>query len=186
MKHLLTVIIALALTGCADAPLTKSNPGLYSVPNGTILRLNEPLTIPSRKARTGIQFGKPTRGVDKWQPYCEVVVNTISDKQATIVPGDYRVTKTRRAQIPYAGTTPNGGNMIASAAETGFTVAQAPSYAWLYRTTVSLESSDYPDIRQIECGAVFGTGYEARHITVREFETTVGNVITLVRPATAK
>ncbi len=181
MKYLLTVVIALSLTGCADAPLTKSNPGLYNVPKGSILRLNEPLTIPSRKARTGIQFGKPTRGVDKWQPYCEVVVNTISDSQATIVPGDYRVTRTRRAQIPYAGSTPDGGNMLASTTGSEIVVAQASSYAWLYQTTVSLESSDYPDIRQIECGAVFGTGYEARHMTIREFETAVGKVITLIQ-----
>lgn len=186
MKYLLTVVIALTLTGCGDVPLTKNNPGLYSLPNGSILRLNEALTIPSRKARTGIQYGEATRGVDMWQPYCEVVVNTISDKQATIIPGDYRVTKTRRAQIPYAGTTPDGGNMIASSDGAGLSLAQSPSYAWLYKTTVSLESNDYPDIRQIECGAVYGTGYEARHITIREFEATVGNIITLILPASNK
>jgi hypothetical protein len=186
MKHLMIILITVSLIGCTDVPLTSSNPGLYSLPEGSILKLNQALTIPARKARTGIQYGKPTRGVDKWHPYCEVVVNTLSDSQATIVPGNYRVTKIRRAQIPYAGTQPDGGNLLASTSAAGLTIAQSPSYAWLYKTTVSLESTDYPDIRQIECGAVFGTGYDARHMTVREFEETVGKVITLVQATGTK
>lgn len=186
MKHLIIILITVSLIGCTDVPLTSSNPGLYSLPEGSIMKLNQALIIPARKARTGIQFGKPTRGVDKWQPYCEVVVNTLSDSQATIVPGNYRVTKIRRAQIPYAGTGPDGRNMLASISMSGLVVASSPSYAWLYKTTISLESSDYPDIRQIECGTVFGTGYDARHMTIREFEGAVGKVITLIQASAAK
>jgi hypothetical protein len=108
-------------------------------------------------------------------------VNTIAKTRSSLTVGDYRVTKIRRAQIPYAGLQHGGRKMVASSNESiaWATQASSASYAWLYKTTLSLESTVHPDIRQVECGAVFGTGYEARHITVKEFKTLAGDVMTL-------
>lgn len=181
MRFTLTVSLLVLLSACATNPLATGGPGLYTIPVGSILKLNQPLNIPARKARTGVQYGKASIGTDPWYPYCEFLVNTIATTRTILPAGDYRVTKIRRAQIPYAKTKPGGGQMVASAGESSIYIAQAasPSYSWLYKTTISLESTVHPDIRQMECGSVFSTGYDARHITIKEFEELAGDVMTL-------
>ncbi|HBE91769.1 MAG TPA: hypothetical protein DDW55_04300 [Gammaproteobacteria bacterium] len=178
MKFILTTILAILLSACTTTPSATDGPGLYTIPVGSVIQLNQALTIPARQARTAVQYGNATQGTDKWDPYCEFLVNTLAKTQTTLPAGDYRVTKIQRAQIPYANTKPSGGQMVASADETTTWVAQSPSYSWLYKTILLLESNTYPDVRQLECGTVFN-GYEARHITIKEFEILAGDVMTL-------
>ena len=181
MKIILTLSLTLLLSACASIQSATGGPGLKTIPVGSVLKLNQPLTIPARRARTGVQFGKAAIGVDQWQPYCEFLVNTIAKTATTLPAGDYRITKVRRAEIPYAGVKPGSGKMVASSSESAAwpTQVSGAGYSWLYKTTFSLESDVHPDIRQLECGNVFGTGYEARHITIREFEILAGDVMTL-------
>jgi len=195
MKARLPILsLFLLMTACTGAPMTAGNPGLYTIPVGTVLVLNQPLVIPAGKARAGIQNGKPTlsSGIDKWSPYCEFLVNTISTEEARLPAGNYRVTRIQRDQIPTGGLDPAGRSMLAlagtDASQTtmaGIGIAQgggAADQTWLYRTTIRLESDVYPDVRQLECGNTFGTGFEARHLTLEEFRQAVGDVITLRFP----
>jgi len=182
MKILLILTLSFMLSACVSTPPGSIGSGLYTVPVGSIVKLNQPLTIPGNKARTGVQFGKATISVNQYEPYCEFLVNTIKEKTITLPAGDYRVTRVRRYEIPIAGSRPSGGTMVASSSESTAWAAQAiaPANDWLYTTAFRLESNAHPDIRQLECGNAFPAGYMmTHHITMNEFESLAGDILTL-------
>jgi hypothetical protein len=70
--------------------------------------------------------------------------------------------------------------MVASSSETAAWLALAsPDSDWYYTTVFRLESSAFPDIRQLVCGIFFPSGFQARDITLEEFEALAGDVMTI-------
>jgi hypothetical protein len=183
MKFFLSLTLSLLVSGCATSiPLTSSDPGLYTIPTGSILKLNQPLTIPALSVRTSIQGGEASAYVDPSEPYCEIEVNTILETSKTLPAGDYKITRVLRYEFPFSSVKPNSKMMVASTSEAAAweTVAMfSANSIWHYTTAFRLESNLYPDVRQLECGTVFDEGYFARHITIREFEILAGDVMSL-------
>ena len=154
MKFILIIISSLLVSVCVYTSSTANDPGMMTIQTGSILILNQSLTIPQGKARTGVQHGKAVTGVNVNEPYCEFLINTIAKTTTTLPAGSYRITKNRGSQVPY------GVNY------------------YLNKTALRLESSPPSDIRQVECGIV-SSGYESRYLTIKEFETLAGDVMTL-------
>jgi hypothetical protein len=182
MKFILTLCLSLLVSACTSIPLTASDPGLNTIRTGSILKLNQPLTIPALKVRTSIQNGEATASVDPSEPYCEIEINTILETSTTLPAGDYKITRVLQYEYPFSSVKPDSKKMVASASETTAweSLAMAsPDSFWHYTTAFRLESNLHPDIRQLECGTVFDSGYFARHITIREFEILAGDVMTL-------
>ena len=177
MKFILTLSLSLLLSACTSIPLTASDPGLNTIPTGSILKLNQPLTIPALKVRTSIQNGEATTGVDPSEPYCDIEINTILETSTTLPAGNYKITRVLQYEYPFSSVKPDSKKMVASSDET--TAWGSVDSFWHYTTAFRLESNLHPDIRQLECGTVFDTGYYARHITIREFEILAGDVMTL-------
>ena len=177
MKFILTLSLSLLLAACGSIPLTASDPGLNTIPTGSILKLNQPLTIPALKVRTSIQNGEATTGVDPSEPYCDIEINTILETSTTLPAGNYKITRVLQYEYPFSSVKPDSKKMVASSDET--TAWGSVDSFWHYTTAFRLESNLHPDIRQLECGTVFDTGYYARHITIREFEILAGDVMTL-------
>ena len=181
MKFILILSLSLLLAACGSIPLTASDPGLNTIPTGSILKLNQPLTIPALKVRTSIQNGEATAGVDPSEPYCEIEINTILETSTTLPAGNYKITRVLQYEYPFSSIKPDSKKMVASSDETTAWATQVASadFFWHYTTAFRLESNLHPDIRQLECGAVYDSGYYARHITIREFEILAGDVMTL-------
>jgi hypothetical protein len=183
MKLILILTLSILISGCASAPTSSSGPGLYKIPIGSTIKLNQPLTVPAGKVRAGVQYGKATFGVNQYEPYCEFHVNTILNKSVTLPAADYRVTKVRRHEIPIAGSQKNGGNMVASSSASSSWASLAAISAandWLYTTSLYLESDAYPDIRLLECGNAFPAGFVfTHHITINEFEALAGDMMAI-------
>lgn len=182
MKFILTLSLFLLVSACGSVPLTSSDPGLNTIPKGSILKLNQPLTIPALKVRTYIQHGEAAGNVDPNEPYCEIEVNTILESSTTLPAGNYKITRILQYEYPFSSGKTNGKKMVASANESmaWATYAASVDSIWHYTTAFRLESTLHPDIRQLECGTVFPSGYIARHITIREFELLAGEVMSLL------
>ena len=74
------------------------------------------------------------------------------------------------------------GNTIrvaSSSAAAAWLGMASPDSHWYYTTVFRLQSELHPDIRQLVCGTVFPSGFESRDITISEFETLAGNVMSL-------
>ena len=181
MKFILTLTLSILISACVSTPSANRSPGLHTIAKGSILRLNQPLTIPAGKLRISVQFGEATVYANQDEPYCEFLVNTFAKTATTLPFGDYRITRILRYEDPFLGTRPNSKKMVASSSESAEWVTQAmsPDFSWKYLTVFRLESDVHPDIRQVECGSIFYSGYEARHITIKEFEILAGDVMTL-------
>ena len=185
MKLILILSLSLlvsALSACASSPSGITASSLYGVPVGSIVKLNQALTVPGGKVRAGVQYGKPSLSVNQYEPYCEFQVNTILQNNANLPAGDYRITKVRRFEFPIAGEQQNGGNMVASSSESSAWAVSfmSPARDWLYTTQLYLESDAYPDIRMLECGNAFPAGFMMdHHLTLNEFEMAAGDVISL-------
>lgn len=179
MKFILTLTFSLLVTGCASTSLTTRNPGLYTIPVGSIVQLNKPLTIYAGEVSAGVQFGEPTLGINPDEPHCKFEVNTILTEDVTLPAADYRITRMVRFTDTFYSHQPGRNVRIASSSDpaTSFLMAGSTDSLWYYSTVFRLESKEHPDIRQLVCGIVFPSGYEARDITIKEFEELAGDVM---------
>jgi len=180
MKFIITLFLSLLLSACASAPITSSNPGLHSVPVGSVVKLKQPLTIRAGRVDTAIQYGEATLAVDPYEPHCKFEVNTIAKKTFTLPAGDYRVTRVIRYSDPFFSHKQGDALRVVASSEAAAWLGMAsPDSHWYYTTVFRLQSELHPDIRQLVCGTVFPSGFESRDITISEFEALAGNVMSL-------
>lgn len=181
MKFILIIVLSILLSACESLPSANRSPGLHTIPSGSVVKLNQALTIPAQRVKIGVQYGEAIAGVYTGEPYCQFEVNTISESATTLPAGEYRITRVLQYEDPFYSHHPRSKRIVASANEAAAwaTQAMSPDSHWTYTTAFRLESRLHPDIRQLVCGSTFLTGYEARHITIREFEILAGDVMTL-------
>jgi hypothetical protein len=181
MKFILTLTLSLMVAGCASTPLTSRDPGLYTIPAGSIVQLNQPLTIKAGEVSAGIQFGEPSLAVNPDEPHCKFEVNTILTRDVTLPAADYRITRVIRYSDPFYSHQQSSNMRVASSSNAVAWLAMggSPDSHWYYTTVFRLESDAHPDIRQLVCGTVYPSGYEARDITINEFEALAGDVMSI-------
>lgn len=177
---ILAVTFALLASACTSTLFATLGPGLYTIPTGSIVKLNQPLTIRPQRVTTAVQYGKPTISVNPYEPHCKFEVNTIAEATITLPAADYRITRVVRYSDPFYSHKPIANKMVASSSESAAWLAMAsPDSDWYYTTVFRLESTAHPDVRQLVCGIFFPSGFQARDITLEEFEALAGDVMTL-------
>jgi hypothetical protein len=183
MKFLQALVLSVLVAACGKPVIKPTPPMLHDIPAGSIVQLNLPLTVPAEHVDAGIQFGKPTAAIEQGEPHCRFEVNTLSDRDTTIPAGDYHVTRVLRFSDPFYSSN---GTLKTAAADTGTAWLAmgggSPDTIWYYRTVFYLDSATFPNIRQLTCGEVFPSGFEARDITLADFENAVGDVVKIVKP----
>jgi hypothetical protein len=181
MKIFLALALALFLAGCSTSPVQYKQPMLHtSIAAGQVVQLNQPLTVAAQRVDAGVQFGRETVSLDPWEPHCKFEINTLRDRDVTLPAGDYLITRVSRRADPYYSQR-NGSKMMVAAAENAAFMAFAGNQDsfWYYATIFRLESEEFPDIRQLICGEMWPSGFDARDITLEKFENTIGDVITI-------
>ena len=154
---------------------------MSDIPAGSILTVNKPLTIAANEAGSSLQFNKQVRPqeLDKWEPYCQLVVKTLIREEKRIPETDFRITRVVSDEEPFTRLKKSKRVMIASTDETlSFLSSSNSNYTWLIKTYMYLESDEYPDIYRIVCGQVWD-GYTSRRLYMTEFKEAVGDFITL-------
>jgi len=127
-----------------------------------------------------MQFSKQLRvqELDKWEPYCQLVVGTLIREEKHIPAIDFRITRVVRDQEPFTRLKKSKRLMVASADENLAFLYSGNSYTWLIKTYMYLESDEYPDIYRMVCGQVWD-GYTSRRLYMSEFKEAVGDLITI-------
>jgi len=90
-------VLALACTlffvvGCAGLQRNEVRTPLFLV-------LEEPLMIPPHRAHVKFQRGRKVQGVNRYDPWCELETNAVSEKPQRIAPGRFRVGRIGQAFI---------------------------------------------------------------------------------------
>ncbi len=186
MKQFVLPVLTILLTSCATPQSNKETDFFANIPAGSTLAVNSPLTIAANEVRASLQFGRQVslQQLDKWEPYCQLVVRTLSRQDKVIPAVDFRITRVVRDEEPYTRLKNSNRTMIASTDENlSFLYSGDTSYTWLIKTYMDLESNDYPDIYRFVCGQVWD-GYTSRRLYMSEFNEAAGDFITIVTAGT--
>ncbi len=181
MKRLLLPVCCILFSSCASIPVETKTSFFSDVPTGSILTVNQPLTIAANEVRASLQFSKQLRikDLDKWEPYCQLVVRTLVRKEKHIPAVDFRITRVVRDEEPFTRLKKSRRMMIASSDDNLSSLFSSNnSYTWLIKTYMYLESDEYPDIYRMVCGQVWD-GYTSRRLYMSEFEEAVGDFISI-------
>lgn len=180
MKQILLPALALLLISCATPQHEKKSGFLSDTPAGSTLKVNKPLAISANEVRASLQFGKKVRlhQVNKWEPYCELAVHSLSPQEKQIPAVDFRITRVVRDQEPYTRLKNSRRQMIASADDNFAYIYDDSNYTWLLKTYLYLESNDYPDIHRLVCGQVWD-GYTSKHLHLSQFVEAVDNYLSI-------
>ena len=155
----LGLLLSFFLTACAT-PQTGDKVSFFAdIPTGSILTINQPLTIPANEARATLQFSKQisVSQLDTWEPFCQMHVRTLLRKNRQIPKTDFHITRVIRDEAPFS-------NEI--------------SFTWLTKTTMHLESKEESDIYQLVCGQVWD-GATSRRLYMNELKEAVGDYLSI-------
>ena len=181
MRHFVLPALSFLLISCATTPHNEKSSGFLSdTPAGSTLKVNKPLAISANEIRASLQFGKKVKlhQVNKWEPYCELAVQTLSPQEKQIPAVDFRITRVVHDQEPYTRLKNSRRAMIASADDNFAYVYDDSKYTWLIKTSLYLESNDYPDIHRLVCGQVWD-GYTSRHLYLSQFIEAVDSYLSI-------
>jgi len=155
----LALLLCCFLTACATPQAAEQESLLANIPAGSILTVNRPLTIPANETRATLQFSQQVNlsRLDTWEPYCQLVVRTLSRHYREIPKTNFRIVRVIRDEAPFS----SGVN-----------------YTWLIKTTMHLESNEHNDIYRLVCGQVWD-GATSRRLYMYEFKEAVGDYITI-------
>ena len=153
MRTITLTIVTLLLGSCASLHSNDPDALRFNIPEGSILSLNKPLTIPQSDTHTVIQFSKEIedRKKNEYEINCRVDFKKFGSRE--IQPEDFTITRTE-----------DGTNWISQ-----------PSILRFY-TEVHLSSSKGTDIIMMECQQ-YGDPID-RNFTVAEMQTALGDVFT--------
>ncbi len=176
----LAIGLLLLLGGCASLESPDPASPYYAYSPGWVLRLNQPLTIPRDAATVRLQYGTivPRNGVQEYDAYCVVEVNTVRAEAQILQPGRFEVWRvTRRVDTIAAAASPfiKASHAVDDA---------SPSFLY-YKTEFHLRDAAQPDIRNMTCAwdqMAPGNRVLMRHLTLDEIRSALGGWITLIPP----
>lgn len=182
IRLILLTLLSFLLVGCAtDQPKEKKN-YLSDVKAGSTLRINSPVTVPAGEVRASLQFSKQliTPGqVNKYEPYCQLVVNTIDKIDKEIPAIDFRIRRVVRDEEPFSYQKNTGQTKIASASNDLSFLSSSAITTWLIKTYLYLESDQYPDIYRLVCGQAWDS-YLSRRMYMSEFSDASGSYLSIL------
>jgi len=85
----------LLLLGCSSITTTDVSSPLYTLPEGSTLELHQAISFPPHLARVFMQNGKLSaeKSIDKYHPYCEFEITTLSNDIQLIKPDQFEIYK---------------------------------------------------------------------------------------------
>lgn len=156
----------------------------YKIPPGSVIRLEQRITIPVGKTRIWIQDGRIAgTGFNSFVPSCNVEVTRLDEENPQYVePGEYRITRTQflREAISSAGP-----RMVASRdrillAESVDSSGGDEFYHEGYHLWV--DNPQQPEVRRFTCRGLYGFPYETRPPSISEIRSALGPVASLILP----
>jgi len=153
MKILTLLILVVTLSACASMHSSDPDSLAFSIPPGSVLALNQPVSYASNMTHAVIQFGKEITDNERqfYDINCRLDFKKFGPR--TIEPEDFIVTRTE-----------DGQNWVSQ-----------PSILRFY-TEVYLASNKHTDIIKMVC-QIYGDNID-RNFTVAEMQAALGDMIT--------
>lgn len=172
MSRLIPLLAMLILPACESGPYPVDSP-YYQIPAGSRIIVKQNLTIPANQARVNLQYGKPVtpKELDQYHAHCWFLSWKRLKKSQTIIPDTFVISRVRHLEEVVFR---QGGLMLASNSELGYSGINSSPTAIEYKTEMTIKSEIQPDIRQLVCNH-WEDPLDAKHLTVPEIGATLGN-----------
>lgn len=179
------------LTACASGPYPVSSP-YYQIPTGTVIELNQPLTITPNSGRVYVQYGKVVtpKERERYHANCWFLSWKVLETDQTIQPDTFVVKRSQKDQdIVQNHSAIKLANLdlqiaVGAGIETGSgngigILANASPMAAIFTTTLDIRSDRQPDIRQFACSH-WDDPSGGEHLTVEQMQNTLGNIASII------
>lgn len=174
------IVLVLLLGGCAGLESPDPASPYYAYTHGWVVQLKQPLTIEPGAATVRLQYGRivPRNGVQEYDPFCVVELNTVHDEAQTLQPGHFEVRRvTRSVRTIVAAASPF--------VKAGLAVDNSPPSLLYFKTEFRLRDANQPNLRGMTCmwdQMAPGNPFWMRHLTLDEIRGAVGDWMSLISP----
>ncbi len=166
------LLATMLITGCAIPPgLQTQDPGF---PAGTVIHLNQPLTIPPDKVTAALRGGSVGSRY-RYQATCLLEIRTLRSSPFVVEPDAFTVLGINRDRDPLTGPAyPGIGSSF-------YSLGEGPGLAY-FNTYIYLTSEQQPDVLRIKCSELKDNDLGARFLSEADIRTVLGNTVTIERP----
>lgn len=171
------VLMMLALVGCATTPPLKTSDRAF--PPGTVIALNNPVTIPAGRVSATLRGGS-IGNVYSYDATCRLEVDTIRKTPFTVAADAFTVTGVYRDTDTLTGSPfpfPSIGNSFNS-------FGDGPGLIY-FNTYIYVQSAYQPDVSRLKCWQLKESDVDPFHLSYEDIRTVLGDTVTISRPGGA-
>lgn len=174
------IALALLLGGCAGLASPDPASPYYAYTTGWTVQLHRALQIPADAATVRVQYGRivPRNGVQEYDPFCVVELNTVRETEQTLQPGRFEVWRVTRS-VSTVAAVPSPFVKTALMVD-----GDEPTFLY-FKTEFRLRDPAQPDLRGMTCmwdQMAPGNRPWMRHLTLDDIRQALGDWMTLVPP----
>jgi hypothetical protein len=190
-RHIFITAAASSLfAGCAPISVSDVGSQYYQLPANTTVVVQQTIEIPPGTAHVAIQDGRIVGAsyffVRRYEPFCELEVNDVTDTEQQVRPGRFAAARIIRQQKLYgakrqglllaANTVTEDG--IGSGLDTLLLANynDGPSFV-LDEVRLRLQSAEQPHVRELRCGGGWAFPSAATYPTLAEINRVLGKLI---------
>ena len=165
------------VTGCATTDFIPGPPAYKTVKPGSILKLNQTLTIDPHSAGVRIQNGKitPNKLINQWYPNCRFEVRNPKDTQQIVQPEEFTITR-----VTYENYLVKADNVMLASVGIGISLGgggdDGGPTADVHSTYFYITSETQPEVSRLLCEH-WEDPADARHLMLEEIQQTLGGII---------
>ncbi len=173
LKPLRPLAMLLSLAGCLSMQIDNPDSYFYRPPAGSVVQLNQALTVPRHRTRTFMQHGKRVMQLDLYTPHCNFEVRDLKQETQQIEPGRFIVSRIDQGGTPVVQR--EGWKIAGPAWSLSFGDPPVISrYYYFY-----LESQEQPNVLRLSCYAGQADAPRAYLPTLQEMQEAMGDLVTI-------
>ena len=172
------VSLLLMLFACTVNDTRDESSVFYAVPVGSVLKLNQDVTISGDQVATYVQNGELMSydAVDKYHPNCKFEIYTMSEQSRKVEQDTFEIIKV--VDEIESSSIQENTQLAARGGAYMFGMLDR-SYVFNYATMMYLKSEKQKDVYRMTCQH-WEDVRDDRHLTVEQMRAAMGEVFTLV------
>ena len=170
-----------ALAGCGQMITIEPDPNsrYYMPPVGSVVEINDELTVRAGWARAFLQRGVEVSygDLDRYYPSCNFELYTVDEMPQSIKPGSFIIVNVQRRDeevVKFGPVQYASLDIVADGPDAGGT-------SMIMRTVrMKLESAENPNMYMLTCRGGLDDQHDAREISINEMRVALGDKATIL------
>ena len=177
LNRVLFIWLITSLSACSIYDIKDEDSVYYAVPVGSLLVLNQDVTIAGDQVAVYVQNGELMLDVDvnKYNPNCKFEVYTISEQPRTVQTDTFEIIKV--VDDIESSSVPKSIRLAVLDKALALGMLDR-SYMFNYATLMYLNSTKQKDVYRLTCQH-WEDMMDDRHLTIRQMRGAMGDVFTL-------